>query len=629
MKHLSIALLLSLVVVFSCKKEEKNNTLAMGDFELSTDVVSRNKPITITYNGDDEEMEGFYYLLNGYRSYPKDLNFENGKATITIPDSIAAIALNLRADGKYLHNEKQGYIFAVNNADGTAVLGSKSSIENYKLGNGQNYGVEGNADALVEALETEVNTNPELKEAWKDRYLNTMFRNSRKKGEAIAESTLKELAAKKELTEKDYGKMLSIYRMMRKSNLADSITKIAIAKFPNGKIHSSQLMNDFFDAKDLDKKEDLYNKIKTADPENRNLNYAMSNLASSYYAKGNKEKFNTFANQIENLSDKAGLYNSIAWDLAEKGKDLEFASQISKQSLKHIEDSKTNMKDKPTYYTKNQFKSNLESSYNMFADTYALIQFKLGNIKEAVKYQGQAIGKGKDPQLNARYIEFLLADQQFDLASKKANEFLNEGHANSKITEYYKTAYMKVNPDTSTEDFDAIIADIKEKSRQKELADLKESMLDEDAPQFVLKNLDGDNVSLTDLKGKTVILDFWATWCGPCKASFPGMQEVVKKYKDDENVVLLFVDTFEDGANREKNVAKFISDNKYDFHVLIDGKVKDTDNYEVANKYGITGIPTKVIIGPSGKINFKSVGFSGSNDKLKQEMDLMIELLKS
>ena len=87
-------------------------------------------------------------------------------------------------------------------------------------------------------------------------------------------------------------------------------------------------------------------------------------------------------------------------------------------------------------------------------------------------------------------------------------------------------------------------------------------MLDEEAPQFTLKNLDGETISLTSLKGKTVILDFWATWCGPCKASFPGMQEVVKKYENDENVSLLFVDTFEDGKKREENVAKFIKDNK-------------------------------------------------------------------
>lgn len=85
----------------------------MVDFTMSTDVVTHNNPITITYNGEDQDMEGFYYMLNGYKAYPQDLNFENGKATISVPDSIAAIAFNLKADGKYLDNDKKGYLFPI------------------------------------------------------------------------------------------------------------------------------------------------------------------------------------------------------------------------------------------------------------------------------------------------------------------------------------------------------------------------------------------------------------------------------------------------------------------------------------------------------------------------------------
>ncbi|WP_052503499.1 TlpA disulfide reductase family protein [Lacinutrix sp. Hel_I_90] len=625
MKHTLIGLLL-MACIFSCKTEEKEKPLILGDFEMSQETLVHNEPITITYTGNNEDMEAFYYLLKGYKAYPVDLNFEDKTATIVIPDSIAAVAFNFKVDGDYLNNDKKGYLFAVQDQEGKPIAGSQSSLEYYKMRYGEQYELEADSDVFITTLMEEVNSDPEVREQWKDMYLNVLLRNDREKGEAVADDMIIEITGKEALNEEDYNQLHSIYLMTRKSKLADSIAAIAVAQYPKGKIKKQILMNKFYDAETLEKKEAVFNELHANFDMAPSLSYAASNIASQHFKAGDMEAFRAFADKIESPSDKAGMYNSVAWPLAEKGENLEVASQISKASLDLMKAQQNNLEKKPEYYSEKQYKKNLESSYKMYADTYALIQYKLGNTKEAITHQALAVGDGNNADINERYVEFLVADKQYKLANAKANTFLNEGHGTEKMTELYRKSYAQVHPDAN--DFDSIIADIKQRSRDKALAELKKEMLDEAAPQFELKNLKGDTISLASLKGKTVILDFWATWCGPCKASFPGMQEVVEKYEGDENVVLLFVDTFEDGHNREKDVAQFIKDNKYDFHVLIDNKIKDSDKYQVADKYGITGIPTKIIIGPSGRIKFKSVGFGGQIDKLKEEMDLMITLLK-
>jgi thiol-disulfide isomerase/thioredoxin len=115
-------------------------------------------------------------------------------------------------------------------------------------------------------------------------------------------------------------------------------------------------------------------------------------------------------------------------------------------------------------------------------------------------------------------------------------------------------------------------------------------------------------------------VDFWATWCGPCKASFPGMQKMVSKYKDDPNVKFVFIDTWEKGDEKQKNAAEFIANNKYSFHVLMDNDDK------VVAEFKVEGIPTKFVIDKNGMVRFKAVGFDGSDDKLMTELTAMIEM---
>ena len=142
------------------------------------------------------------------------------------------------------------------------------------------------------------------------------------------------------------------------------------------------------------------------------------------------------------------------------------------------------------------------------------------------------------------------------------------------------------------------LTQLEKEAKAKHVEEIKEAMINEDAPNFTLTNLNGESVSLESLKGKVVVVDFWATWCGPCIASFPGMQKAVNKFADDKDVEFIFVDTWESGKDKEKAVKKFIESKGYNFNVLM-----DIENTMVAD-YKVDGIPAKFILDKDGNIRY-------------------------
>lgn len=117
------------------------------------------------------------------------------------------------------------------------------------------------------------------------------------------------------------------------------------------------------------------------------------------------------------------------------------------------------------------------------------------------------------------------------------------------------------------------------------------------AMDFKLKDLNGKEVSLSDYKGKKVFLNFWATWCPPCKAEMPEMEMLYQETKNSDLVILAV------NLDEEKDtVQKFINSNKYNFPVLL-----DTGNI-VASQYEVVSIPTSFFIDKEGNIVDKHIG---------------------
>ena len=134
-------------------------------------------------------------------------------------------------------------------------------------------------------------------------------------------------------------------------------------------------------------------------------------------------------------------------------------------------------------------------------------------------------------------------------------------------------------------------------------------VLNRPAPEFHLKDLEGKVVSLSDFKGKVVVLDFWATWCVPCQQSFPGMVKAINHFADNKDVVFLFIDTREKSPDFPKLAAAQMKKNRYPFHVVFDETGPAGQHNKQYLKYGMPGIPTKYIIDAKGIIRYELIGF--------------------
>jgi peroxiredoxin len=118
------------------------------------------------------------------------------------------------------------------------------------------------------------------------------------------------------------------------------------------------------------------------------------------------------------------------------------------------------------------------------------------------------------------------------------------------------------------------------------------------APDFTLQNRSGTAVSLADLKGQVVMINFWATWCGPCRTEMPQLEALYERY-DDLGFTLLGVNV----ENDKKGAEKWLAETPVSFDVLFDSR------NEVSKLYDVVAMPTTVILDKTGKVRFVHNGY--------------------
>ncbi len=629
-------LLLGVILLIS------SQAFAQSNFTFSPEKPQAGNAITISYTpsgtitNTTSPLNAIVYTLgnSGENAHDIDLkkdgNVYTGSVKTDTSDNF--VFFSFSADGNYDNNSNNGYWVQLYDGD-RLKKGANSSLAMFYSGYDRNEGMDPDYKKALKCMEEEFKSNPEAKNKNLFSYIRIYSAVHKDEAPAFIQKEIESQIKSGLKDGDDYMRLEELYSVARLPEQSKMIKDLAIEKFPDSKLAKGSYINKYLAEKDSSKKEqmldDIVDKIKNdsswkyLEP---SLSYFKSALINYYYQKKDWQEMDDVIKKYDVKGmDLASIYNNAAWDIQKTNKNLDKADKMAATA---VEIAKNEWKNptgkKPNYLSESQWEKSRANAYAMYADTYGMVNYKEGNYKKGLPYSEEAalkIEKGKSADENNTYA--LLAEKS--LSPKKyvpqLEQFVKDGKATSAIKDILKRAYVKKHK--SDNGYDEYITALQKDAYLKMVADLKKEMLSDKEPKFTLVDLKGNKVNIEDLKNKVVVVDFWATWCGPCKASFPAMQKAVTKYKDDPDVKFVFVDTWETADKKEKNAKDFIAAHKYDFHVLMDNDSK------VVQQFNVNGIPTKFVIDKNGVIRFKAVGFDGSDDKLVAELTAMINMAKT
>jgi len=411
--------------------------------------------------------------------------------------------------------------------------------------------------------------------------------------------------------------LIPFYEKLGYKNKKDSLWKVFLDKYPRGWVSRSEFTKKLNAAQNPAERARLLEQWITEwkQPEDA-TNIHKNNLIQLYATAKDFNKAMEWLKKTPN-PDEMTVNNLVNFYINENKLDGNILKLLD-EPIERIRKSTY----KPQSTPQPSWEIGKKRKLSMILDTYAVGLLNLKMDDQALKYSEEAysLSMGQVPDITETLAGIYLKNKNYsgviDIAAKLAD---NKKYSD-KVNKYVEEAKAKI----LQKEKDGIAKLDEKLSKQDEILkeEVRKSMIDKPSFEFSLKALDGTTVKLSDLKGKIVILDFWATWCNPCKASFPALQEFYTSIKNRSDVVLLTIDTAERIPKEEieKTVKDYYDENKFTFSVLF-----DKDN-SVAKAYEANAIPTKVIIDKNGKIRFKTIGFESAG-KMKVELAAQIELL--
>jgi thiol-disulfide isomerase/thioredoxin/Rps23 Pro-64 3,4-dihydroxylase Tpa1-like proline 4-hydroxylase len=627
MRYLFSILLFVLILFPSCSTEPEFR----GIFSTSPDKSNPGDEITILYLADSTNLKGaetieatayFYGVkLNETHSAVMEKSGAGWITKIKTGEDTRGLLIKFKDQNDNIdNNSKLGYAVHLFDNDGNILAGSRAGLAEALNTWGNYYSdLERDDERAIQLLTEEFENNPSIKKEYLDTYFSVISRLDAQNKNEIIRSELEKID--NEESEEALTILANGYKSINDTVKSEQFSKKIEENFPKGEFVQRERYREFYLEKEIDKKIEMALTFEKEFPESDFISTHYDIIANYYRDNNQFEKAKEFLK--ENL-DKPSTYRfySVTDRMFTNKADLNTARDIAALGVERGRKELQSPQGKqPKYLSVKSWEKEREYllGLNLYAEGKALFLMDqkseaLPKLEEAVK-----LTEKEEVELNEIYADALMADNQHEKALAELMEFFEKGKSTEAMKELMRSAY--VNTKGSEEGYTEYISKLEASAKESLVEKLKLELINEPAPDFNLVDLQGNSVSLSSLKGKTIMIDFWATWCGPCLNSFPGMKNAVEKYSDDENVKFLFVNSWERIENKKENAEQFIAKTKYPFHVLL-----DLDN-KVIESFKVSGIPTKFLIDKNGNIRFKSVGFAGNTDQMVEEISTMISMI--
>lgn len=593
---------------------------------LSTEFPEPGQEITFTYEGRlvnaNARVECVYFHTpKAYQpNFGVPITIKENKIVgkLILPDTVTYVSIIISDNDKDVEtNNGQGFGF--NLFKDQKLIPGTLLAEGYSMQWRKHYyDIPNDIKKGIQLMEKEFELNPEMKEKGQTYYIELLsnYPETKNKGYTLAKEMYDRILATGEGESQGY--FYSNILANRDFKARDSLMKPILVRYPLGYTALVKYMNklSYLAMYQPDSAIQVFNYIQSnypnIKPNNRRVVY--EGLLNAYASLGDTTSFLrnlTFINDTDKSNQTLIISATTSYEMA---KTLKSQKKIP-EALRFLDLSEKYFKDYNPY----------SRYYGYALETKAAIQIELGKVDEAIELKKKALRLTSTifPDQNVVLLEYLAHAKRYEEVARYGQQFITTNSSNKQIDSLYAAALL-VLPKEKQQQYATAFTEA-DRNFYKALDD---KMLMEAISDFRLVDLTGKPVSLSDFKGKIVVLDFWAVWCKPCIESFGGMNELVQSYPKDE-VQFLFIDITQENSEavRIQKIKKILALQKVpNFDVLLDKK--EAIGFQVHSNLNVEAIPEKLVIDREGRLRYRSTGFSTKNELVK-EMTYVISQVKN